>query len=479
MGLGRGLLGWVALLAALVVPVVAFAAPPDNDDRAAAPRLSIPGSVSGTLVEATVEEEGEPFGCTPTEGSAWYRFDAPADGRVSLRLVAFGELDAALEVYRRVRSQLEGVACEGTDDQGEAGVSFRVEKDGSYLVRVARFFGSVEDGFLLEAFEPSPAASPPGPRLARAGVTGLLDRLGNDDDAWSVRMRPGVSYRINEADRLAGCVRVSVFAPGAGSFRSASPVRRLPCGGYTLYTPGPDEGGVHSLLVQAVPWIRGPQRYHLQVAPAGPDDTVPGGRLDRARRGAVNADGIDVVDLYRFDVTRRSDVTIGLRTRSSLDLVLRREGGKAVDCACNQDGSVELSRRLKRGRYYAVVRAQPLEAGRYVLTKLARIITRARITVDGGRRRTVGPGRGVSIRVRVGPDASGPVTVTVERRDPNFGWQFLRRFRTRATSGVAQVSFLPPTLGNYRFRAEFGGTRRYAPSESKIARLRVVEPIRR
>ena len=479
MSLGRGLWGWLAVLAALVVPVVALAAPPDNDDRGGAARLSIPGSVNGTLVEATLEEEGEPFGCRLPEGSVWYELQPQRDGPLSLRLLAFGDLDATIEVYRRVRSQLNPEVCDQTDETGEAGVRFRAEEGGTYLVRVTRLSGSAEDSFLLEAFEPSPAAAPPGPRLAPAGVTAVLDRLGNDDDAWSVRMRAGVSYRINEADRLNGCLSVTVFPPRTRSFFGARPARRMRCGGYTLYTPGPGEGGAHSIRVQAVPYLRGPQPYRLRVARAGSDDTLPGARLDRARRGAVDAREIDVVDLYRFDVVRRSDVTVGLRTSARLDLVVRREGGKRVACACGESGFAEFSGRLKRGRYYAAVRAQPNASGRYVLTKLARIITRTRASVDGGRRTSVRPGAAVQIGAHVGPDAEGPVTITVERRDPNFGWQFHRRFRIRAVGGLARVSFFPPTLGSYRVRAAFGGTRRYAPSESKLARVRVVEPIRR
>jgi hypothetical protein len=470
---------WIFVLVALVVPVVALADPPSNDDRASAREITFPGSVTGTLVEATVEDEGEPFSCESAEGSVWYRFDAADDGRVALRLIAFGDLDASLELYRRVRSQLNLVTCQRTDAKGEADLGVRVEKGGSYFVRVARRRGSVEDSFLLESFLPAPPATPPGPRLPERGVSGMLDRLGNDDDAWAVRMRPGTSYRINLSHRLEGCPNVALFPPGTRSFSEDEPVRRLGCGGYTLYTPGPDDGGVHSILVQAIPWLRGPQRYRLDAAPAGVDDTVPGRRLDRARRGTIGSERIDVRDLYRFDVVRRSDVRISLGTGGRIDLVLLGEGGKRLACACDERGPLEISLRLKRGRYYASVEAQPRGGGRYVLRKLARIITRTRASVEGRRRLTIRPGRSVTLAFHVGPDATGPLTVTVERRDPRFGWQFLRRFRTKAVDGRARVPFSPPSLGRYRIAAEFEGTGRFAPSESRFARLRVVEPIRR
>ena len=71
------------------------------------------------------------------------------------------------------------------------------------------------------------------------------------------------------------------------------------------------------MVARAEPGLRSPQRYHLRVARAGRDDTAPGVFIgNHARvRGSLRAGGLDVVDLYRFDVVRRSGLFLRLRTR--------------------------------------------------------------------------------------------------------------------------------------------------------------------
>lgn len=225
---------------------------------------------------------------------------------------------------------------------------------------------------------------------------------------------------------------------------------------------------------------RGPQRYHLDVAAAGLDDTLPGRRLGRRARGALRGGKIDVVDLYRFDIVRRSNVSLRLRTGSdnAFDLLLLRQSGRSLECACGERGSVRSDRRLRPGRYYAAVRADAASAGRYLLRRIVRTITATRITIDGARKAGSAPGRPVTIRASVRPRVGGPVTILVERFDPLFGFQFARRYRTRASGGTAAVSFRPPAIGRYRASAVFRGTRSAAPSESGFAGLLVAEPLR-
>ena len=56
------------------------------------------------------------------------------EDRIVVRLDAAGDLDATLEVYRRVRSQLEPVNCELSDRRGQAGFQFRPVRNGIYLI---------------------------------------------------------------------------------------------------------------------------------------------------------------------------------------------------------------------------------------------------------------------------------------------------------------------------------------------------------
>jgi len=89
----------------------------------------------------------------------------------------------------------------------------------------------------------------------------------------------------------------------------------------------------------------------------------------------------------------------------------------------------------------------------------------------------VRPARTVSIGVRITPGESGPVTVDVERFDPLAGWQFFTRFERRAAGGSATIAFTPPTVGRWRVRATYDGTRIAAPSGPSVASFTVAEPL--
>ncbi len=96
------------------------------------------------------------------------------------------------------------------------------------------------------------APVPPGPPLPTGGVTDKVDPLYDQSDAWSVRMEPGITYRINLSPRK-GCVSIGVYPPATRSFGSGRRVVFRECGGYFTVTPGPDRGGTYSLLVSAPP----------------------------------------------------------------------------------------------------------------------------------------------------------------------------------------------------------------------------------
>lgn len=454
---------------------VALAAPPSNDDRADARSLALPASVRGSTEEATLEEsESRQFSrCGEVRGSVWYSVPAGPARRISIRLAAGGDLDAVIDVFRPVRSRLDPVTCETTDDSGDAALTFGANEGQRFLIRVARRPSSVDGDFRLDVFSPSPPARPPGRPLPAGGVSRSVDRLQNPDDAFATRMRAGRSYRINLAPANGRCVGLELYGPATKSF-GRNPLRDLRCGGYFLFTPGPGGGGRHSLLVESNDRSRGAQRYRLTVAPARRDDTLPGRRLRSLARGRLRGRRADAVDLYRFDVARRSDVRLRLRTKANFRITLLGYGGRRLDTG----GSAAVAQ-LKAGRYYAAVRAVSGAAGGYRLRKVVRAITSTRATVNGARRARVLPGSTVSVGALVSPGQSGPVRIDVERKDPLFGWQFVRRYNTRAVSGRASVAFRPQAQGRYRTSAAFRGTRTGAPSESgKFAQLVVAEPLR-
>src|SRR5277367_4965180 len=113
--------------------------PPANDTLAGAQAIhTLPASINGTTVGATTEAGERESACSvPTGSSVWYSVRLPAAHRVALHLAAAGALDATVDVYHAVRSQLTSVGCQETDANGKASFSFRASKNGLYDVRVA------------------------------------------------------------------------------------------------------------------------------------------------------------------------------------------------------------------------------------------------------------------------------------------------------------------------------------------------------
>ena len=110
----------VVVAAGLLAPASAQAARPANDDRASAQGLgSLPATVRGTTVDATLEQP-EPFSCLgETAGSVWYELPAGIQRDLVLELDAEGDLDAVVDVYRRERSQVTSVVCAQTNRRGQ------------------------------------------------------------------------------------------------------------------------------------------------------------------------------------------------------------------------------------------------------------------------------------------------------------------------------------------------------------------------
>ena len=176
--------------------------------------------------------------------------------RIALDWPPRGELDATVDVYHAVRSQLTSVDCQKTDTHGKASLSFKASKNGLYTIRVAALASSQLATFTLEVFLPTPAVGPPGSPLPSGGANGQVDRIQNINAAYSFTMHAGVSYLINLANETEGaCVCGALFAPGTNSFQKKAKLERrssllhISCGGYRLFTPGPGEGGRYSFEI--------------------------------------------------------------------------------------------------------------------------------------------------------------------------------------------------------------------------------------
>jgi hypothetical protein len=469
--------------AVAAAPILAPA--PANDARTNARELgSLPASVKGTTVGATVDANEPPSGCTgPQTASVWYSITPATQQRIAVSLAADGNLDATIDVYLAQRSQLQSLVCDATDPHGMAATSFTATAGMTYLIRVAPLGNSVPGSFSLDVFVPQKPASPPGPALAPRGAGGTLDRVQDTSKAYSTVMHAGTSYRINLAGETDGaCVSGELFPPGTSSFDDGTPVVRLHCGGYQLFTPGVGASGRYSFRINASAGFSGPQVYYLQVAPAGPKDTAPGQFVGNYAKVSGRLDGnrVDTLRLFSFDVVQRSNLTLLLTApaAASFDVKLLNEKGREIACACGGSGPQTLDHQLLAGRFYAVVQANPGSRGRFTLVRQSRTITRTRITIAGKVQGQAAPGQAVPIAVSVTQGVAGPATVTIERFDPVSGWQYFRTDHATVTGGSASVRFLPPSSGRWRASASFVGTRRASPSVSGFATLLVAGPLR-
>ena len=322
--------------------------PPQNDRRGSAPALRVPGKVNGTTVGAT-RERPDPLTCGTNDATVWYRIDPRSPGRIVLRLRARGNLDAAIAVYRRIRSQLDHVNCRGTDRKGRAELAFDVERGERYLIEIGQVRDSESGSFLLSTFAPEALEAPPGKLLAKRPAVATLNAFTDSQDTWSARMDAGTTYRINFVSN--GCARLQLFAPGTKRLREAEPILQAGCEAFRTFTPGPDGGGRYVLQVLANQ--EGTRSYRVQVVRAGPDDTAPGREVRTAAtvRGRLSVTNIDAIDLYRFEVERPSDVSLRLRSARRFALRLLASSGRRLAVA-EED---RIRRTLAAGTYYVRV----------------------------------------------------------------------------------------------------------------------------
>jgi hypothetical protein len=476
--LRRGRSVAAGLAVALVVPLsgasAAAAAPPANDSRAAAQSIgALPVTIQGTAVEATLEAD-DPFpSCSgPLKSSVWYGFSPTKSRSVLLAFDAAGDMDATVEVFTRVRSQLGGVGCAVTDKRGEATVDFDVVAGTQYLIRVAPLANSVADRFTLRAVAPDDPAKAPGDRLPATGVSGSVDRFANPDDAWYVDLVQGRTYRLNFVTKGAGCAVVELFPAGTKHFGSGNSLRRRSCDAHTVFVAS--KSGRYPMLVSAPRASRTALTYRLRVGAALADDTAPGVTLpvDRNVAGRLHGSELDALDLYRFTVAQRSDMRLRLHTKRHFQLTLMTSGGRTLDV-----GSRVIERRMRAGHYYLAVRALDGADGSYVLRRHARAITSARMLVNGRSKTVVAKGQTVSLVLQMSPAVSGAASLLVERFDPNDGWLFDSRYHPAVVSGRATVSYHPSGLGRWRVTGSFDGTSAASPSFGGTASFSVLEPL--
>lgn len=476
----RSLILVVFLLLGAVTEALA-ASPPPNDNRDSAQSVgALPVAVGGTTVGATVEIKEAPSGCARTAGSVWYAisFGSSPPGEVGVRVQANGDLDAAVDVFQRQRSQNIPVVCARTDQNGVADTTFQPSPNATYLIRVAERANSTSGTFSLKTFVVPPPPSPPGTGFPPHGGHGTLDSSFNAQDAYSLHLQAGTTYKLNLVKTNDGCVHLGIFPPGTSSF-DGNAAADLSCAGYRLFTPA--VSGLWSLLVSAAPGIDGSQPYWLHIAPASSLEMAPGILLPNfAHHTATLHGNIDTdVRLFRFDVTTFSDLTLFLQTASdkSFDLKLLNDQGRYLQCDCGSQGEETIRREVRPGRYFVVVQAEDFESGPFTLSRQSRTITHVHISFDGSGYEQISPGASTRVTATVSPTVDGPVTFELEYFDPVQRWQFRGYHRAEAVHGVAVLPFTPPRTGRWRATVVYNGTHSAAPATSGWANLLVAGPL--
>jgi Tol biopolymer transport system component len=176
-------------------------------------------------------------------------------------------------------------------------VSDRIQKDSRRLFvlpaaggRARRLIAGDEPGFQMvpdwQRIRPGTKerpAVPPGAPLGARGVADSVDPLYDQDDAWSLAMTAGVTYRFNLQPR-GGCASAALYPPGTRAFAGTRSLVSRACGGYFTYTPGPGRDGTYTVLVSARPGTETIVPYRLAAAPAEPDDQGRDRHRERCER---------------------------------------------------------------------------------------------------------------------------------------------------------------------------------------------------
>lgn len=478
-----GALGVAGIVVALVTTAAAIPASHNTIPSGAKHVGVAPLTVRGTTSTKGANAGDPANDCGPVRRADWYVVRASRRAPMVARLVARGELDAAIAVYRIVRSQRTPLGCARTNRQGQARVAWYGFTQDPFLIGVAGRVGSAAGDYDLNVSVAERAPRPPGEALPAGGAAETINGVLDSADAWAVTMARGVTYRINVASR-AHCLTLELYRPGTYAFHPAKAVERYSCAGYVLFTPGIDGGGTYSLVVRDEHDKPLNHYYRLEVAPVAADDMAPGVKLTNGEfvKGSIFGRGIDTVDLYRFDVPRENELaTLDLRQKPTvgLDLLLLNETGRRMACACTGKGRQALREHIPAGRYYAAVRSRSKSSGAYDLQLFVRDVTATSVLAGGTSFTEVPPATPVTITVSVSSAShGGPVRLEIDQFDPLAGWHFSKVIPGQVgADGTFVTQWVPPAVGHWRAKARFVGTPFSSFSESGYARIHVAEAL--
>jgi hypothetical protein len=444
--------------AAVALPAAALADPPANDSQTSAIVIDATSSASdGTTQDATLAKTDPSVCGDSVTGTVWYALATVPDRNVVLRLTTAGGLDASVAVYRLRSGRLSSVECNETDENGIATIAFSA-RDGD-LVVIGQQTGSGPGTFTLAALVPQL----PGRTLHGAG-RGTVEEFLDESDLWHVGLTAGTTYRISFVVPGDGCPTFALYRPGG--LDDAHQSLLLRCNRSASFTPGPDGGGRYLVLV-GIAYSSGRVPYRIEVSRAQPDDTAPGLALPVGvwHSGRLHPSQADQLDMYRFVLADRSDVTLRLARPwpHNVSLQLLRDSGKSLD------RGHAIRRPLAPGTYYVVVSA-PTGGHMVGYRLMLRKHGVSTLSIPELQKRHAALGIPLTLSAVIGRPTGRVATVEIDRLDPLQGWLFLRDVRMRvALDASASVTWTPSSVGIYRVRVT-------APSRSGYVTFSVAVP---
>jgi hypothetical protein len=477
------ILGLVALATLARSPGAPAGPPtPRNDSRARATGLAPPARVLGTTLGATADSSDPAF-CSSAQypPTVWYVARAPRTEGLVVTLDAGGNRDDVIAVFRQQRSHLIEAGCVANDASGQANISFHAHRGELFFIVVAPERSSDSGPFVLRLREIAPPATPPGKALPQAGAWGVLVPLLHQDAAWNAWLESGTTYRLASwtfSGRSQECPDVMLYRPPVRNF--ANPYKVVSCRGYFVFTPRPGTTGRWVVRIATTEHVAPALRYHLALDAATPDDTAPGLWLDNHAPvgGTLGATGSDRLDLYRFSARFPSELfaSATLPVSSRADLVLMRDDGQVVRCACEGSGPQSMREHIAPGRYFLALRARGANSFAYTIYRLARMKTSTRVRLSGS---PALPGAAVTLQATtVPPPRDGAAAMTIERFDPFAGWLFLQQIDVPvAANGQATLHYVPPAEGRYRASTVFRGSLSSSPSRGNVVAFVTQAPL--
>ena len=448
--------------AAAALPAAALADRPANDSQTSAIVIDATSSASaGTTQDATLAKT-DPSACGDiVTGTVWYALANVPNRNVVLRLTTAGGFDASVAVYRLRSGRLSSVERNETDENGVATIAFSA-RDGD-LVVIGQRTGSGPGTFTLAALVP---------QLPEVGSRAHAARRRARDGGGVPRRERPLACRPDSGDDIPDQLRrpgrrVPTFALyRPGGLDDAHQSLLLRCNRSASFTPGPDGGGRYLVLV-GVAYSSGRVPYRIEVSRAQPDDTAPGLALPVGvwHSGRLHPSQADQLDMYRFVLADRSDVTLRLARPwpHNASLQLLRDSGKSLD------RGRAIRRPLAPGTYYVIVSA-PTGGHMVGYRLMLRKHGVSTLSIPELQKRHVALGIPLTLSAVIGRPTGHVATVEIDRLDPLQGWLFLRDVGMRvALDASASVTWAPSSVGIYRVRVT-------APSRSGYVTFSVAAP---